>query len=142
VDEASKLRPVHPTREDVVVVHADGDMPVEEARKLSETEGGDWLIDLATGELTWRPENNRRNLTSLEFLRLFPAEKRKQFRRAAKQNEDVEDLLAMINAAGEIDPADADFQAGITKMQQGGLITAAEAEQIRAAVEAGVTAGP
>ena len=59
-----------------------------------------------------------RVMTKLEFLRRFTQEERVTIRTVAKSNVVLEDYMAMIDLAQEIDTSDADTAAGVNMLEQ------------------------
>ena len=73
-----------------------------------------------------------RVMTKLEFLRRFTQAERVAIRTVAKSNVVLEDYMAMIDLAQEIDTADADTAAGVQMLEQVGLIAEGRAAEILA----------
>jgi hypothetical protein len=78
------------------------------------------------GEVTGRV------MTKLEFLRRFTQEERVAIRTVAKANVQLEDYMAMIDLAQDIDTADADTKAGVQMLEAVGLLAAGRAAEILA----------
>ena len=73
-----------------------------------------------------------RVMTKLEFLRRFTQAERVAIRTVAKSNGQLEDYMAMIDLAQEIDTADADTKAGVQMLELVGLIAEGRAAEILA----------
>lgn len=73
-----------------------------------------------------------RELTKLEYLRRFTGEERITIRTAAKQNAVLEDYLAMLDLAQDINLDDADTVAAVGMLEQAGLIAAGRASEVLA----------
>lgn len=71
-----------------------------------------------------------RVMTKLEFLRRFTQEERVAIRTVAKSNPVLEDYMAMIDLAQDIDTSDPDTQAGVRMLESVGLIGAGRAQEI------------
>jgi hypothetical protein len=76
------------------------------------------------GEVTGRV------MTKLEFLRRFTQDERVAIRTVAKSNVQLEDYMAMIDLAQDIDTADADTKAGVQMLEYVGLIAEGRAAEI------------
>lgn len=73
-----------------------------------------------------------RVMTKLEFLRRFTQDERVTIRTVAKTNAVLEDYMAMIDLAQEIDTSDADTKAGVQMLEAVGLLAAGRAQEILA----------
>lgn len=71
-----------------------------------------------------------RVMTKLDFLRRFSAEERIAIRTVAKTNPVLEDYMAMIDLAQDIDTADTDTKTGVQMLESVGLIAAGRAQEI------------
>jgi hypothetical protein len=71
-----------------------------------------------------------RTMTKLEFLRRFTQDERVAIRTVAKSNVALEDYMAMIDLAQEIDTADADTRAGVQMLESVGLLAEGRAQEI------------
>lgn len=71
-----------------------------------------------------------RILTKLEYLRRFTQDERIVIRQAAKANTVLEDYLALLELAQEIDTADADTIAAVNMLEQAGLLATGRAQEI------------
>lgn len=71
-----------------------------------------------------------RVMTKLEFLRRFTQDERVAIRTLAKTNVVLEDYMAMIDLAQEIDTSDPDTQAGVQMLETVGLIAAGRANEV------------
>jgi hypothetical protein len=71
-----------------------------------------------------------RTLTKLEYLRRFTADERIAIREAAKVNPMLEDYMALMELATEIDTSDADTIAGVQMLEVAGLIAAGRANEV------------
>jgi len=76
------------------------------------------------------PVPTSRILTKLEYLRRFTTEERVAIREASKTNPVLEDYLAMMELAEEIDTGDADTIAAVNMLEQVGLIGAGRASEV------------
>lgn len=76
------------------------------------------------------PVPTSRVLTKLEYLRRFTTEERVTIREASKANPALEDYLAMMELAEEIDTGDADTIAAVTMLEQVGLIGVGRANEV------------
>lgn len=85
------------------------------------TQDGD-IVGVVTGRV----------MTKLEFLRRFSQDERVAIRTVAKTNVQLEDYMAMIDLAQEIDTADADTKAGVQMLEAVGLIAEGRAAEILA----------
>lgn len=73
---------------------------------------------------------SHRILTKLEYLRRFTTEERVTIREASKANPVLEDYLAMMELAEEIDTGDADTIAAVNMLERVGLIGAGRANEV------------
>jgi hypothetical protein len=73
-----------------------------------------------------------RVMTKLEYLRRFTAQERITIRTVAKTNPMLEDYMALMELASEIDTADADTKAGVQMLEAVGLLAAGRAAEILA----------
>jgi hypothetical protein len=73
-----------------------------------------------------------RTMTKLEYLRRFTAEERITIRTVAKTNPMLEDYMALMELASEIDTADADTKAGVQMLESVGLLAPGRATEILA----------
>ena len=71
-----------------------------------------------------------RVLTKLEYLRRFTTEERVTIRAAAKSEPVLEDYLAMMELADEINTGDADTIAAVQMLEAVGLIGAGRANEV------------
>ena len=76
------------------------------------------------------PGKAPRTLTKLEYLRRFTAEERITIRTVAKSNPTLEDYLALMELAEEVNIGDADTVAAVQLLEQAGLIGVGRAEEI------------
>ena len=76
------------------------------------------------------PVPTSRILTKLEYLRRFTTEERVAIREASKTNPVLEDYLAMMELAEEIDTGDADTIGAVNMLEQVGLIGAGRASEV------------
>jgi hypothetical protein len=72
------------------------------------------------------------NLTKLEYLRRFNQDERIAIRSAAEVSPQLQDYLAMMELAQDIDTDDADTIGAVTMLEQVGLIGAGRAAEILA----------
>jgi hypothetical protein len=71
-------------------------------------------------------------ITKLEYLRRFTAQERVTIRAAAKENPVLEDYLALMELAEEIETGDPDTIGAVNMLEQVGLIGAGRAAEILA----------
>lgn len=71
-----------------------------------------------------------RIMTKLEFLRRFTAEERVAIRTVAKTNVQLEDYLALLDLADEMNTADVDTRGGVKMLEAAGLLAAGRAAEI------------
>ncbi len=71
-----------------------------------------------------------RVMTKLEFLRRFTAEERIAIRTVAKSNPVLEDYMAMIDLAQDIDTSDIDTQTGVRMLEASGLLATGRADEV------------
>lgn len=71
-----------------------------------------------------------RILTKLEYLRRFTQAERVAIREAAKVNPILEDYMALLDLAEEVNTGDADTIAALQMLEQAGLIAAGRAGEI------------
>lgn len=71
-----------------------------------------------------------RTMTRLEFLRRFTGEERITLRTVAKQNPALEDYMALLDAAQDVNTGDADTIAGVQFLEAAGLLAAGRAAEI------------
>lgn len=71
-----------------------------------------------------------RVMTKLEFLRRFTQEERVAIRTVAKSNPVLEDYMAMIDLAQDIDTSDPDTQAGVRMLEAAGLLATGRADEV------------
>ena len=83
------------------------------------TQDGD-IVGVVTGRV----------MTKLEFLRRFTQDERVAIRTVAKSNVQLEDYMAMIDLAQEIDTSDADTKAGVQMLEQAGLLATGRSQEI------------
>ena len=76
------------------------------------------------------PAPTSRVMTKLEYLRRFTQTERVTIREAAKVNPVLEDYMALLELATEIDTGDADTVAAVNMLEQAGLIGAGRAQEI------------
>ena len=69
-------------------------------------------------------------LTKLAYLRRFTTEERVMIREAAKVNPVLDDYLAMMELAEEINTGDADTVAAVNMLEQVGLIGSGRANEV------------
>lgn len=69
-------------------------------------------------------------ITKLEYLRRFTSQERVTIRTVAKSNPVLEDYLAMLDIAEEINLSDADTVAAVQMLEQAGLIASGRAAEI------------
>lgn len=79
-------------------------------------------------EPTDYPDNTA--LTHLEFLRRFTATERVTITAASAQNPALADYMKMLDSAKLINLSDADVAAGVSTLEQAGIITAGRANEI------------
>lgn len=77
-----------------------------------------------------RTYDGRRELSRIEFLRMFTAAERITLRTVAESNPALADYLDLIDKAESISLDDADVIAGLTMLEQAGLLAAGRAEEI------------
>lgn len=100
---------------DRLVVHDDGS---EEIIPMTPEE-------IAEFEASRPPTPERkRPKPPLEFKELFTLDERKAMRSAARENEDLEDFLDLLNAAGEVHIDDPRVVAGLDAFVGAGILTA------------------
>jgi hypothetical protein len=73
-----------------------------------------------------------RTMTRLEFLRRFTGAERITLRTVAKQNPALEDYMALLDAAQDVNTGDADTIAGVQFLEAAGLLAAGRAAEILA----------
>lgn len=73
-----------------------------------------------------------RTMTRLEFLRRFTGTERITLRTVAKQNPALEDYMALLDAAQDVNTGDADTIAGVQFLEAAGLLGAGRAAEILA----------
>lgn len=73
-----------------------------------------------------------RMISKVAYLRLFSTQERVAIRAAAKQNAVLEDYLALLELASEINLDDADTVAAVQMLEQVGLIASGRAVEILA----------
>jgi hypothetical protein len=71
-------------------------------------------------------------LTKLEYLRRFTQDERVAIRNAAKVNAVLEDYMALLDLAQEINLDDPDTIAGVQMLEAAGLLNAGRAQEILA----------
>lgn len=71
-------------------------------------------------------------LSKLEYLRRFTSDERVTIRQAAKVTPVLEDYLAMLELADEINTGDADTIAAVNMLEQAGLIEPGRAAEVLA----------
>mgnify|MGYP000937165325 CR=1 FL=1 len=71
-----------------------------------------------------------RVMTKLEYLRRFTQDERVAIRAAAKSNAVLEDYMALLELAQDVDTTDADTVAAVNMLEQVGLIAAGRAQEI------------
>lgn len=71
-------------------------------------------------------------LSKLDYLRRFTGEERVTIRQAAKVTPVLEDYLAMLELADEINTGDADTIAAVNMLEQAGLIAPGRAAEVLA----------
>ena len=71
-------------------------------------------------------------LSKLDYLRRFTGEERLTIRQAAKVTPVLEDYLAMLELADEINTGDADTIAAVNMLEQAGLIASGRAAEVLA----------
>lgn len=71
-----------------------------------------------------------RVMTKLEFLRRFTGAERIALRTVAKENPVVEDYMALLDAAQEVNTADPDTSGGVMMLEAAGLLGAGRAMEI------------
>mgnify|MGYP001766078236 CR=1 FL=1 len=69
-------------------------------------------------------------LTKLEYLRRFTQAERVTIREAAKVNPVLEDYMALLELATEIDTGDADTIVAVNMLEQAGLVGPGRAQEI------------
>lgn len=74
--------------------------------------------------------HGRRVLSNLEFMRLLTQPERITIRTAAKTSGEIDDLLALLNAANGADLDDQELVYGVHALEQFGLIGAGRAVEI------------
>ena len=77
-------------------------------------------------------KTNSAILSKLEYLRRFTSEERVTIRQAAKVTPVLEDYLAMLELADEINTGDADTIAAVNMLEQAGLIAPGRAAEVLA----------
>ena len=78
----------------------------------------------------YTPPPAARKLTKLQFLRLMTQEERIAFRAAAKANPVMEDFMALLDLAEEVDKDDVDVIAGLAAAEAAGLLSPGRAAEI------------
>jgi hypothetical protein len=73
-----------------------------------------------------------RVMTKLEYLRRFTPEERITIRTVAKTNSMLEDYMALMELASEVNTADVDTRAGVKMLEAVGLLAAGRAAEILA----------
>ena len=76
------------------------------------------------------PVATGRTMTRLEFLRRFTGAERVTLRTVAKTNAGLEDYMALLDAAQDVNTGDADTIAGVQFLEAAGLIGAGRAGEI------------
>lgn len=71
-------------------------------------------------------------LSPLDFIRRFTKAERKDIRRAAKQDEDLDDFLYLLQMAGSVHLDNQDTIDGVNALEQAGIIAAGRAAEILA----------
>ena len=71
-----------------------------------------------------------RVMTKLEYLRRFTQDERVAIRAAAKSNAVLEDYMALLELAQDVNTTDADTVAAVNMLEQVGLIAAGRAQEI------------
>jgi hypothetical protein len=69
-------------------------------------------------------------MTRLEFLRRFTGAERVTLRTVAKQNPALEDYMALLDAAQDVNTGDPDTIAGVQFLEAAGLLAAGRAGEI------------
>lgn len=97
-------------------------------------------MEFATHDHTEKPVVNEdgsiegeivgRIMTKLEFLRRFTAEERVAIRTVAKSNVQIEDYLALLELADEVNTRDSDTRGGVQMLEAAGLLAAGRAAEI------------
>ena len=97
-------------------------------------------MEFATHDHTEKPVVNEdgsiegeivgRIMTKLEFLRRFTAEERVAIRTVAKSNVQIEDYLALLELADEVNTRDRDTRGGVQMLEAAGLLAAGRAAEI------------
>lgn len=78
----------------------------------------------------YTPPPAPRILTKLAFLRLMTQDERIEFRRAAKVNPVMEDFMALLDLAMDVNKDDPDVISGLQKAEQAGLLAPGRAAEI------------
>lgn len=91
---------------------------------LADFDHTEWVEDAPA------PTIQSRVLSKLEYLRRFTSEERVTIRAAAKQSPMLEDYLAMMELAEEINTGDADTIAAVQMLEQAGLIGEGRANEV------------
>lgn len=117
----------------IVTRKSDGVEVIRYCAEMAQEVNGFDLIDYDHTEYT--PDEpahtaTSRTLTKLEYLRRFTTEERVTIREVAKTNPVLEDYLAMLELAEEINTGDADTIAAVTMLEQVGLIGAGRANEV------------
>lgn len=90
--------------------------------------------DFVNGKIVPQPAPSApprsRTLTKLQFLRLMTQEERMAFRAAAKVNPVMEDFMALLDLAMDVDKDDPDVVSGLQKAEQAGLLASGRAAEI------------
>lgn len=71
-----------------------------------------------------------RVMTKLEYLRRFTQDERVAIRAAAKSNAVLEDYMALLELAQDVNTTDADTVAAVNMLEQAGLIATGRAQEI------------
>lgn len=98
------------------------DMPMPDMTKWEWDRGG----------LSFKQKSQERNLTKLQYLRRFTSMERVTIRTAAKTEPVLEDYLAMLDLAEDINLDDADTIAAVNMLELAGLIAPGRAAEILA----------
>lgn len=97
-----------------------------------DTAGPGWEYNHATGELS--PPGPAvlppSGIAPLDFIRRFTKAERKDIRRAAKQDEDLDDFLYLLQMAESVRLDNQDTIDGVNALEQAGIIAAGRAAEI------------
>ena len=89
-------------------------------------------VEWDKGGLNFKPKSQSRIVTKLAYLRKFTGEERVTIRTAAKSNVVLEDYLALMELADEVNLDDPDTVAAVGMLEAVGLLATGRAAEILA----------